>query len=126
MQLDVPTRTRHRVSLTSLIDVIFLLLLFFMLSSTFSKYSEIEILSAKTGAGTTNAKPDLFMNLTSSELKLNGETLLLEDLPEVLLKLSSRAELKAVLKVTEHVTSQQLVDVIQALTLNQIKVTVIR
>ncbi|WP_319529806.1 biopolymer transporter ExbD [uncultured Cohaesibacter sp.] len=29
--------------LTSLIDVIFLLLLFFMLSSTFSKYSQLDL-----------------------------------------------------------------------------------
>ena len=34
---------RRRASITSLIDVIFLLLLFFMLASTFSKFSEIDI-----------------------------------------------------------------------------------
>lgn len=36
-------RTRRHLSITSLIDVIFLLLLFFMLASTFTKLSELEI-----------------------------------------------------------------------------------
>ena len=44
--------------MTSLIDVIFLLLLFFMLTSTFSKFAEIELAAATSGAGAaTGAKP---------------------------------------------------------------------
>lgn len=39
-----PLRTpRKRLSMTPLVDVIFLLLMFFMLSSTFSKYSALEL-----------------------------------------------------------------------------------
>ncbi|WP_367714863.1 biopolymer transporter ExbD [Nitratireductor sp. GISD-1A_MAKvit] len=36
-------RRRKPLSLTSLIDVIFLLLLFFMLSSTFTRFASVEI-----------------------------------------------------------------------------------
>ena len=47
-------KPRRRLSMTSLIDVIFLLLLFFMLTSTFSKFSEVELASA---AGSAQAAP---------------------------------------------------------------------
>ncbi|MEX0280950.1 MAG: biopolymer transporter ExbD, partial [Arenibacterium sp.] len=40
---NVAPRRRRVVSLTALIDVVFLLLLFFMLTSTFSSFGEIEL-----------------------------------------------------------------------------------
>ena len=57
--------------MTSLIDVIFLLLLFFMLSSTFSKYSEVE-LSNGTGEGSSSDKSILFLQLGATTLRLNA------------------------------------------------------
>ena len=45
--------------MTSLIDVIFLLLLFFMLSSTFSKFSEIELTAGGSGPGRAAETPPL-------------------------------------------------------------------
>ena len=51
-------RQRRRASITSLIDVIFLLLLFFMLASTFSKYSEIELASLPGGAPAEDSAED--------------------------------------------------------------------
>ncbi|MBW3097714.1 biopolymer transporter ExbD [Pseudohoeflea coraliihabitans] len=71
MQVDVPIRRHSKLSLTPLIDVIFLLLLFFMLSSTFSSYAEI---SLSTGGGKTTppARPDIILFVAKGELKLNG------------------------------------------------------
>ena len=43
MRLESPGYVRRQISVTSLIDVIFLLLLFFMLSSTFSKFADVEL-----------------------------------------------------------------------------------
>jgi len=58
--------------MTSLIDVIFLLLLFFMLTSTFSKYGEVELMAA--GRSTANEPPQrLFVQLGADELSLNGQ-----------------------------------------------------
>ena len=42
MRLEGP-RARSLLSLTPIIDVVFLLLLFFMLASTFSRYADVEI-----------------------------------------------------------------------------------
>ncbi len=71
MQIDLPVRRHSRLSLTPLIDVIFLLLLFFMLSSTFSRYSEISV----SGGGSKSAQvsqPDVILSVAGGELKLNG------------------------------------------------------
>ena len=44
MRIDAAAvRKRKPLSLTSLIDVIFLLLLFFMLTSTFTRFARVEI-----------------------------------------------------------------------------------
>ena len=44
-------RRRPRVSLTSLIDVIFILIVFFMLVSSFSQYRVIDLVKGQAGAG---------------------------------------------------------------------------
>lgn len=66
--------------MTSLIDVIFLLLLFFMLTSTFSKYAEIELAAAGTGTVVSSDVKPLFLELGVQSLRLNGDDLALDDL----------------------------------------------
>ena len=44
-------RRRPRVSLTSLIDVIFILIVFFMLVSSFSQYRVIDLVKGQSGRG---------------------------------------------------------------------------
>ncbi|NOD86899.1 MULTISPECIES: biopolymer transporter ExbD [unclassified Ruegeria] len=69
--------------MTPLIDVIFLLLLFFMLSSTFSRFSEIELSSAAAG-GSSDAEPTerFFVQLGATRAVLNGQPMSLDDLAE--------------------------------------------
>ncbi|MEM8575640.1 MAG: biopolymer transporter ExbD [Pseudomonadota bacterium] len=68
------------MSITSLIDVIFLLLLFFMLSSTLTKFSEIEM--GLGGAGNQATAPEhlAFLRLGEERLQLNGKEIELSDL----------------------------------------------
>lgn len=74
---------RRRMSMTSLIDVIFLLLLFFMLSSTFSRFGEIELSSATAGGSTESAPVERsFVQLGETRVALNGQTVSLEALVE--------------------------------------------
>jgi biopolymer transport protein ExbD len=69
--------------MTPLIDVIFLLLLFFMLSSTFSSYGEIELSQATSGAATASASPNrFFVQLGTARLALNGVPVTLDELAE--------------------------------------------
>lgn len=54
MRLTETRRARRPIGLTPLIDVVFLLLVFFMLASTFLKFSTVRIETAGGGAGTTD------------------------------------------------------------------------
>ena len=67
--------------MTPLIDVIFLLLLFFMLSSTFSKFAEIELSNATAGAGSASEDTErVFVQLGADRLVLNGTPVTLDEL----------------------------------------------
>ena len=66
---------RRRASITSLIDVIFLLLLFFMLASTFSKFSEMDIAVAGT-AGSEDALAEVMeLEIGRHHMMLDGDVL---------------------------------------------------
>jgi biopolymer transport protein ExbD len=78
----VPVRAgyrRRRLSLTPLIDVIFLLLLFFMLSSTFTPFAELQLGAASAGAAARDTPP-LFLRVTEEALALNGRDVPMEAL----------------------------------------------
>ncbi len=66
--------------MTSLIDVIFLLLLFFMLTSTFSRFAEVELSAAGSGVAASPDTAPLFLQLGPERLRLNGEAVALSDL----------------------------------------------
>jgi biopolymer transport protein ExbD len=68
--------------MTPLIDIVFLLLLFFMLTSTFSKFGEIELSQATAGAATQASTPSerAFVQLGATRLALNGAPITLDEL----------------------------------------------
>lgn len=109
---------KRRMSLTSLIDVIFLLLLFFMLTSTFSKFSEVELTAAQGGGAGTSDLPPLFLQLGVDIMTLNGAELRVEMLDDVLNEASlGSAERPQTLLVSlgPDVTAQRLTDLLVAL-----------
>lgn len=71
MRIDRPAPARHPISLTPLVDVIFLLLLFFMLSSTFTSFGQLEI-GAPAGGGGQGPSPDALVVVDQGTLRLNG------------------------------------------------------
>lgn len=52
-------RTRRTISLTALIDVVFILLMFFMLTSSFTRWSEIAIDAPAVAAAPAPEAPEL-------------------------------------------------------------------
>ena len=99
--------------MTSLIDVIFLLLLFFMLSSTFSKYAEVPLPVGAIGTNLQELSPQ-FIRLSQDGISLNGETVTQADLILQLSKESSEP-VSAILSIGADVTSQRLTDVLAPL-----------
>lgn len=102
--------------MTSLIDVIFLLLLFFMLSSTFTRFAEIPLTGASAGQGA--AAPDtspLFLRLGEDSVELNGQVHALETLIARIDSLDSPEGQKLLVAPQDGVTAQRLVDLLVVL-----------
>ena len=99
--------------MTSLIDVIFLLLLFFMLSSTFSKFSEVELSAATGSAEVAGDTQPIFLQLREADVALNGEAMALGALGAALRARAGAGETQPLLiSLEENVTSQRLTDLL--------------
>ena len=81
--------------MTSLIDVIFLLLLFFMLSSTFTRFAEVPLVNA--GGGTRENSPPLFVQLRVDAVTLNGAAMPMDALLPAIGELAAAGEAGVVL-----------------------------
>lgn len=101
--------------MTSLIDVIFLLLLFFMLSSTFTRFAEVEFASAGSGNAASSERP-VFLSLAAEALRMNGTDTALDDLSKALEAQRSGDEpLGILVSAGADVTAQRLTDLLVTL-----------
>lgn len=108
-------RQARKASITSLIDVIFLLLLFFMLASTFTDHAELELVASQGAAGSEIDSSVQRLNVGAETLSLDGELVTLEVLASTV---SARADGPgAVLAVDPAVDAdtERLVTVLMAL-----------
>ena len=113
MRVDAPRFVRRRLGLTPLIDVIFLLLLFFMLSSTFLRFSEVEVASAGASRGGASGGPAALLRLSADgTLSLNGETVSEDSLLDALRTLGESGTTRLVLTAGAGSAVQDLVDVL--------------
>lgn len=101
--------------MTSLIDVIFLLLLFFMLSSTFSKFAEVEISGGGAVAAAATGVAPLFLLLEPEALSLNGVPLEIGALSPEIGALVGEATTPLLVSLRGDVTAQRLTDLLVAL-----------
>lgn len=106
-------RARRRpVSLTSLIDVIFLLLLFFMLSSTFAKFAEVDMAVGQSGRPSVQPDQLVFVQLEETRLTLNGTPTPMTDLAAQIGELGSN---NVVVSVRKSASAQRMTDLLVAL-----------
>jgi len=111
--LNAPQKNKQLISLTPLIDVVFILLLFFMLSSTFNKTKQIELTaSAKGGAQSTSITQRILLRDTDS-LMINDTVYSLQsnELAKVFASLAEAND-PVVLAATAQVSIQQLIALI--------------
>ena len=101
--------------MTSLIDVIFLLLLFFMLSSTFDRHGEIELMASASFGSEPSEERALFMRLSDNGMTLNGVPVNRFDLPSALAKHGGDGRTQVLLALTGEVSSQQFVGTLAVL-----------
>ena len=90
--MDFSGRSKSKVELNvaPLIDIVFLLLVFFMLASTFIRPESINLaIRAPSGVGEQSEQPILIHIGTNGAIRLNGLVLTIQDLKQELLARSS-------------------------------------
>lgn len=100
--------------MTSLIDVIFLLLLFFMLTSTFTKFAEVALFAQSDGASAQiQDAPPLFLRAQPHALSLNATPTTLDSLPSLIAsQRSNNTAQRVLIALSADVTAQRLTDLL--------------
>ena len=112
IQLATIRRTR-RLNMTPMIDVVFLLLVFFMLASSFDR--DVPIRIGVAGGESAITGPPRLIDITPDGLRLNGRAVAIDGVAAALDQVvASRAD-TIVLRPREGADLQRLVDVMSAL-----------
>ncbi|AHD02034.1 ExbD/TolR family protein [Leisingera methylohalidivorans] len=109
-----PPRTKKRLGLAPMIDVVFLLLVFFMLASQFGRDRMVPL--AMGGAGDAYQGPPRLVLVTAEGLRLNGVPVEAEALAERLAPLTRKKSDAIILQPNASASLQQLMDAAALLT----------
>lgn len=115
LELAVPSATRRRISLTPLIDVVFILLVFFMLETTFLTEAEVTV-AAESQGGTPVLQQPLELELLDTQwVWLNSERVPYTRWLAALDSLSTGPDTTVRLRTAKGIPVQRLVAVLDAL-----------
>ena len=106
-------RTHSRPSLTPMIDVVFLLLIFFMLVARFGMDQAVPIRGASGGADYSG--PPRLVDVAPDGLRLNGVAMAPQPLMVELVRLTESGDDVVVLRPADGATLQRLLDVMELL-----------
>ena len=124
MAVRLATRVlpRRRISLTPLIDVVFILLVFFMLETTFLKEGGVSVAGLEEGTSTAPRAEKLSIELLDAQsVWVNGRRLGIEAWRQTLVDYQGRRNLPVEVRTEEGVPVQQVVDVLDALARHQLE-----
>jgi biopolymer transport protein ExbD len=122
MHISEPLPTRRRISLTPLVDVIFLLLMFFMLSSTFARFADLDVARQSTTAGETELPPvsaaaelrGAIVSVSADlRVRVNGTETAPDDIADTLDALYDQGARTAIIVADGRATVQDLVSVLE-------------
>lgn len=119
MQLNLqPAKRRKALSLTPLIDVVFILLLFFMLTSSFIKWHNMELAISKpsnSSVQSSDQPPLLFTLDESGDLSLRGQVYNETDNLALTQLIEENLDASVILLTTDQVNVQQIISTIDRL-----------
>ncbi len=113
MQFTDPIKPRRKPSLTPMIDVVFLLLVFFMLASRFGT-DQVVAMPLVSGGGDFSGKPKL-VDVLPEGLRLNGIARTEDDLISGLQDLMETPAETIILRSTDGATVQRLISMTETL-----------
>lgn len=116
MQWRTVKRRRAQIGLTPLIDVVFILLVFFMLASSFLDWQSIDISAGKTGAAQPGLEGALLVDVQADGLRLSGEEMTSEELSaRIEARIAEHPDQRIVLRPEQGVDVQRIVTVLDQL-----------
>jgi biopolymer transport protein ExbD len=133
MHISEPTPARRRISLTPLVDVIFLLLMFFMLSSTFARFADLDVARQSATPGESGfaspSDPDALRGAIVSvsadlQVRVNGTDTAPDDIAATLDALYDRGARTAIVVADTRATVQDLVSVLERARQSKIAVAI--
>ena len=108
-------RRRPKLGLTPLIDIVFILLLFFMLSSTFADRRTVDLATPSVSVGTPTTDDVVVVELTTQGIHVNGRYVSQDRLGERLSHVLSRVPGRSLaVRVEVGVSLQAMVRVVDA------------
>lgn len=113
LALDPPRVKRRRPSLTPMIDVVFLLLVFFMLASQFGRDGALTLATASGGGD--YAGPPRLVSIAPDHVTLNGVVTHEDKLASALAPLMAAPEDIVVLRAGPETSLQRLIEIAQTL-----------
>ncbi len=109
-------RKRPMISLTPLIDVVFILLVFFMLASSFLDWRAIDLNTPSDARGRSSAEGALMVELRPDGIRLSGERVSMAVLSErISARVAKNPEQKVIVKAAPGVSYQQAIDLLDRL-----------
>ena len=116
MQLREPVRAKRSIGLTPLIDVVFLLLVFFMLASTFLKFGTVALETAGAGAAIAEPSEVILVHVGGARgYRVNGRSTKSEELTGVVNQLIDQGARDAIIVLRSRAAVDDLVDAVRKL-----------
>ena len=126
MRFRRPNDEEIRLGIAPLIDIVFLLLIFFMLASTFLKFSAVPISGAKSGGASGNLSEIALIQIRGAEeIRINGRTVGLSGVLAQIDELVAKGVTRAVVQPAKNATVQDLVKVLEVAKASELKSVVV-
>lgn len=109
--------SRKRIILTPLIDVLFIILIFFMLVSSFNLDRGISIQSFSELGSSINSKTIAVIDIEKDKRSINGSEVKINNLADELINLGTKKDIQIFLRPSEDLPVQDMIDVFDELLL---------
>ena len=109
--------SRKRIILTPMIDVLFIILIFFMLVSSFNLDRGISIQSFSKLGSSINSKTIAVIDIEKDKRSINGLEVKIDNLADELINLGTKKDIQIFLRPSEDLPVQDMIDVFDELSL---------
>ena len=109
--------SRKRIILTPMIDVLFIILIFFMLVSSFNLDRGINIQSFSELGSFINSKVIAVIDIGKDKRLINGLEVEIDNLADELINLGTKKDIQIFLRPSEDLPVQDMIDVFDELSL---------